>query len=135
MALADELKKVPLFEDLNKRQLRKLAKQFRERSYGEGRTVVREGRMSGVGFFTVSDGEAEVTVDGKPVGTLRRGDHFGELALISERERTATVTAVTPLRCLQIPLWDFREFLHENPDVMWKLLQRVVVMLTQNDHR
>jgi hypothetical protein len=42
MALADELKKVPLFEDLNQRQLRKLAKQFRERSYGEGRTVVRE---------------------------------------------------------------------------------------------
>ena len=129
MALADELKQVPLFADLDQRQLRNLAKSFRERLYEPGGTVVREGQMSGVGFFTVSEGEAEVTIDGRRVQTLGPGDAFGELALISQRERVATVTAITRLRCLEIPLWDFKEFAHKNPDVMWKLLEQVVAML------
>lgn len=55
---------------------------------------------------------------------------LGELALITESERTATVTAETALRCLEIPFWDFRSFAHDNPDVMWKLLQHVVEMLS-----
>ncbi|HJZ60665.1 MAG TPA: cyclic nucleotide-binding domain-containing protein, partial [Miltoncostaeaceae bacterium] len=64
------------------------------------------------------------------VARLGPGDHFGELALITERERTATVTAETEMRCLEIPFWDFRNFAHENPDVMWKLLQHVVELLS-----
>ena len=104
MALSDELKQVPLFSELSRRQLRTLAKRFRERSYDPGKAVVREGHMSGVGFFVIADGEAAVTVNGRRVSKLGPGDHFGELALISERERTATVTAVTELRCLEIPV-------------------------------
>jgi CRP-like cAMP-binding protein len=121
---------VPLFSALNERQRRKLARLFREREITSGTAVVTEGRMSGVGFFVVADGEATVTIDGAEVARLGPGDHFGELALIAERERTATVTAVTPMRCLEIPVWDFREFAHENPDVMWKLLQHVVELLS-----
>jgi CRP-like cAMP-binding protein len=64
------------------------------------------------------------------VARLRSGDHFGELALITESERTATVTAETAMRCLEIPFWDFRTFAHDNPDVMWKLLQQVVERLS-----
>jgi len=126
---AEDLKRVPLFADLSSRQLKKLAAQFRERTFEPGTTVVREGEMSGVGFFVVTEGEALVSVGGAEVVTLSPGDHFGELALVSESERTATVTARTQLRCLEIAFWDFRNFAHANPDVTWNLLHHVVLML------
>ncbi|MFL5961846.1 MAG: cyclic nucleotide-binding domain-containing protein [Gaiellaceae bacterium] len=129
-SVADKLKRVPLFAELNGRQLTKLAAQFRERIFEPGTSVVQEGTMSGVGFFVIADGEAAVSVRGKDVATLSAGDHFGEVALVSEAERTATVTARTQLRCLEIPFWDFREFALQNPDVTWKLLQHVVEVLS-----
>jgi CRP-like cAMP-binding protein len=125
----DDLKRVPLFEELDNRQLKKLAGLFRERTVGPGTNVTTEGQMSGVGFFVVGDGEASVRVNGNEVAKLGAGDHFGELALVSESERTATVTATTELRLLEIPFWDFRDFAHANPDVTWKLLQHVVALL------
>lgn len=122
----DTLREVALFSELSDRQLRKLAAQFRERSFTPGTAIVEQGTMSGIGFFVVSDGEASVAVDGREVGRLGPGDHFGELALIAERERTATVTAETRLECLEIPIWDFRDFVKADPDVAWKLLSHVV---------
>jgi CRP-like cAMP-binding protein len=126
---AEDLKRVPLFSELDGRQLKKLAALSRERIFEPGTTVVRQGEMSGVGFFVVTDGEASVDIDGHEVSTLSAGDHFGELALVSEAERTATVTARTRLRCLEIAFWDFRDFAHANADVTWKLLQHVVSTL------
>ena len=128
--VADNLKRVPLFADLNRRQLNKLAGKFRERSFEPGTSVVREGKMSGIGFFVITDGDAEVQIRGESIATLSAGDHFGEVALVNEAERTATVTALTQLRCLEIPFWDFREFALKNPDVTWKLLQHVVEVLS-----
>ena len=124
----DDLKMVPLFAELDSRQLKKLASRFRERTVGPGTQVTAEGEMSGVGFFVVGSGEASVNVGGKDVATLGAGDHFGEIALVSEAARTATVTATTELRLLEIPFWDFRDFAHANPDVTWKLLQHVVAL-------
>ena len=123
---ADNLKRVPLFADLKDRQLKKLGAKFRERTFEPGTSVVQEGTMSGVGFFVITEGEAVVSVSGKDVATLSAGDYFGEVALVIEAERTATVTATTQLRCLEIPVWDFREFALQNPDVTWKLLQHVI---------
>jgi CRP-like cAMP-binding protein len=123
------LRQVPLFAELDNRQLKKLASRFRERTVGPGTQVTKEGEMSGVGFFVVTGGEAAVNVGGKDVKTIGAGDHFGELALVSESARTATVTATTELRLLEIPFWDFRDFAHANPDVTWKLLQHVVAVL------
>ena len=131
MAAVDpaDLKNVPLFSDLDNRQLKKLAARFRERTVGPGTQVTKQGEMSGVGFFVVTGGEAAVNVGGKDVKSIGPGDHFGELALVSESARTATVTATTELRLLEIPFWDFRDFAHANPDVTWKLLQHVVAVL------
>lgn len=128
-AATEDLKRVPLFEELDGRQLRKLADRFRERTVRANTRLVQEGTMSGVGFFVVAEGEAVVTVDGEQVTTLGPGDHFGEISLVTESERTATVTAKTELRCLEIAFWDFRDFAHKNPDVTWKLLQHVVELL------
>jgi CRP/FNR family transcriptional regulator, cyclic AMP receptor protein len=128
--LTDELKRVPLFSDLSQRQLRGLARHFKERSFRAGAAVVRQEHMSGVDFFVIAEGKATVTVDGREVGRLGPGDHFGELALIGERVRLATVTADTPLRCLSMASWDFRKFVNANPDVAWKLLQYLVNLLS-----
>lgn len=133
--LADELKKVPLFSGLTQRQLKQLAKGFREREFKSGTAVVREGQMSGVGFFVITEGEASVSVGDSEVARLRPGDHFGELALISERVRSATVTADGSLRCLVMAFWDFRQFAKQNPDVTWKLLEHLVELLTEERSR
>jgi voltage-gated potassium channel len=127
--LVVELERVPLFAGLSQRQLRKLARGFKERSFAAGRTIVREGHMDGVGFFVVAEGEATVSVDGVDVATLQPGSYFGELAMITEQPRGATVTATTPLRCLVMAFWDFRRFARENPDVSWKLLQHLAELL------
>jgi CRP-like cAMP-binding protein len=129
----DELKGVPLFADLDKGQLKRLGRRFRERTLPQGSTPAQEGTMSGVGFFVLADGEASVSVNGNVVRKLGPGDHFGELALVNEAERTATVTATTDLRVFEIPFYDFREFALANPDVTWKLLQHVVELLARAD--
>ena len=133
--LVDELRQVPLFSGLSQRQLRQLARSFKEREFRPGTSMVRQGEMSGVGFFVITGGEASVSVDGMEVAKLGPGDHFGELALISEQVRSATVTAEGPLQCLVMAFWDFRRFAKENPDVMWKLLQHLVGVLTEERNR
>ena len=126
---ADELKRVPLFSSLSQRQLKRLARDFREREIKSGTRVMREGEESGISFFVIVEGTATVSVDGAHVRQLGPGDHFGELALISKRVRSATVTADGPMRCLGMRFWDFRKFAKENPDVSWKLLEHVVELL------
>ncbi len=129
--LVDELKQVPLFSSLNQRQLKRLARDFKEREFRSGTSVVRQGQMSGVDFFVVAEGEASVSVNGAEVTRLGPGDHFGELALIGKRARAATVTAEAPLRCLVMAAWHFRSFVKDNPDVSWKLLEHLVDVLTE----
>jgi CRP-like cAMP-binding protein len=125
----EALQQVPLFNGLSQRQLKRLSRDFKERTFRPGTSIVRQGHMSGVDFFVVEEGEASVNVDGKEVGRLGAGDHFGELALIGQRARTATVTAEVPVRCLVMASWNFRRFVTDNPDVAWKLLQHMVDLL------
>ena len=132
---SDELARVPLFSGLSQRQLKRLARLLKEREYGPGVTVVRQGEMSGVGFFIIAAGEAAVGVDGAEVARLQAGDHFGELGLIAEQVRTATVTAKTKMTCLVMASWDLRAFVKENPDVAWKLLQHLVGLLAEERSR
>ena len=117
------LKRVPLFSGLSQRQLKRLARDFREREIKSGTRVMREGQESGISFFVIVEGTATVSLDGAQIRQLGPGDHFGELALISKRVRSATVTADGPMRCLGMHFWDFRRFAQENPDVMF---QRII---------
>jgi CRP-like cAMP-binding protein len=134
-SIAEDLKRVPLFSDLSQRQSRQLAKSFKERAIPAGVLLTTQGEMSGVAFFVIAEGEAAVIVDGERVGTMGPGDHFGELAMISESERTATVEALTPMRCHTIQFWHFRAFAKKNPDVTWKLLQHVTDLLVKEQNR
>jgi CRP-like cAMP-binding protein len=128
-AQVKDLERVPLFSGLSQRQLRRLGRDFKDRYFRPGTEIVRQGQMSGVDFFVIAEGEVAVTVDGKEVTRLGPGDYFGELALIAERERSSTVTAVDPVRCITLASWHFRKFVNANPDISWKLLQHLVDLI------
>jgi CRP-like cAMP-binding protein len=134
-SVAEDLKRVPLFSGLSQRQLRQLAKHFSERRVPVGALLTKQGEMSGVAFFVIAEGEAAVIVDGTRVDTMGPGDHLGELAMISQGERMATVEALTPMRCHTIQFWNFRTFAKKNPDVMWKLLQHIAGMVLKEQSR
>jgi CRP/FNR family transcriptional regulator, cyclic AMP receptor protein len=131
MAVADDLKRVPLFSGLNKRQLAQLAKDFKERRVKAGVELVQQGEMSGVDCFVIAEGQASVQVDGREVARLGPGDSFGELALVTEHVRSASVVALTEMRCHTIQFWHFRKFAKSNPDVTWNMLQHVSNLLLE----
>ena len=115
------IEKVPLFSDLDKRELKEIADSMKERSFNAGDTVTEEGK-GGVGFFVIDEGSAKVSVAGQDVRTLGAGDYFGEIGLIADIDRTATITAETDLRCYGMTFWDFRPLVESNASIAWKLL-------------
>jgi len=122
---ADLLAAVPLLSGLDRKDLERLSKDFTERTFPAGSVVVREGDTHGMGFFVVVEGDGVVTVDGREVDKIGPGSYFGEVALISDRTRTATVTATTDLKTLVMTYWDFRAFVKGDAEVAWKLLEHV----------
>lgn len=130
--VTDVLATVPLLSGLDRRHLEKLARDFTERTFPAGSAVVRQGDDHGIGFFVIAEGSAVVSVDGAEVGRLGPGDHFGAIALIADRVRTATVTADSDLRCYVMTLWDFRSFVQGDADVAWKLLEQLAQMVQKS---
>jgi CRP/FNR family cyclic AMP-dependent transcriptional regulator len=122
------LRQVPLFADLSKRETQQIARLFKERRFGAGETVVKEG-SGGAAFFLIESGEATVTVGGKERSTLKPGDYFGEIALIDEGARMATITASSELVCYGLTYWEFRPLVQENGAIGWKLLQSLAKKL------
>ncbi len=119
------LKKVPIFSKLPARELEFVARSVKERVYEPGTVIVKQGEP-GVGFFLIAEGRVEVARDKHKIRDMGAGEFFGEMALMEERIRTATVTAAERTRCLQLVRWDFRALLKENPDLAVKMLEVVV---------
>src|SRR4051812_32520742 len=120
-ASAEILKRVPLFSGLDDRELEQIASTMRERRFSAGDTVTEEG-AGGAGFFIVESGEADVTVEGESRGSIRAGDYFGEIALLTGSDRTATITAKDDMVCWGMTPWDFRPLVESNSTIAWKLL-------------
>jgi CRP/FNR family transcriptional regulator, cyclic AMP receptor protein len=119
------LSKVPLFSTLSKKELGRLANNAHERTFPVG-TVITEQDETGVTFGVIMEGQAGVSVHGRPTRTLGPGDYFGEMALIDHSYRSATITAETELRCLMFTAWVFRPFALEHPETAWALLEMMV---------
>jgi CRP-like cAMP-binding protein len=123
------LQRVPLLQGLNNRQLERLAKRFVERDYPSGRIIVTQGQ-GGEGFFIVEAGRAEAVrekSDGTKVvvNQFGPGDFFGELALLDDGLRTATVTATEGTKCLVLTRWDFLGTLKEDAEMAVEVLQEL----------
>ena len=125
--------RVPLFSELERREIEQIATSMKERSFSAGQEIAREGE-SGVGFFVIRDGNASVTVGGEERRRLGPGDYFGEIALIAQSPRTATVTAETDLTCLGMTFWDFRPLVEGNASIAWKMLQALAKTYGEQDH-
>jgi CRP-like cAMP-binding protein len=122
------LQRIPLFADLNTRETRAIARLFKERHFSAGETLVQAG-SGGAAFYVIDSGEAKVAVGGKERATLKAGDHFGEIALVDEGTRTATITATTDVVCYGLTHWDFRPLVEANGKIGFKLLQSLAKML------
>ena len=116
----DLLKSVPLFEHCSRRDLGKIAAITGEVAVEDGKVLITEGDR-GREFFVIISGEVEVRRRGRKVAALGPGTYFGEIALLSQRPRTATVTAVTPLRVLVIADQAFVDLLDEIPELWLKV--------------
>lgn len=114
---ADALARAPLFRALSRRDLVELAKITEDLEVGEGKVLAREGEI-GQEFFVIVEGEVSITKDGQEIRRLGPGDFFGEIALIWDSpRRTATVTAVTPLRFFVLTRQSFRSLIAHQPGI------------------
>jgi CRP-like cAMP-binding protein len=132
--LEDHLSRVPLFSGVGDKERRKLADRMSERTFKEGDTITEQGQK-GVGFFVIEEGNATVSISGEIVRTLGPGEWFGEIALIDDGPRSATIVAGTDLRCRGMTAWEFRPFVQEHPEVAWPLLETLATRLRESEAR
>jgi CRP/FNR family cyclic AMP-dependent transcriptional regulator len=122
------LQRVPLFAELDRRELERLSGSFKERTFEAGQSVAAEGE-SGAGFFVIESGEAVVNVHGEERGRLGPGDYFGDIAMIDQGDRTASIEAVSELKCYGLTFWDFRPLVESDARIAWPLLQAMATRL------
>ena len=132
-APVEVLQRVRLFADLDRPELEQIALLFKERRFPAGETIIREG-TGGAAFYVIESGEVTVAIGGEERATLKEGDYFGEIALIDEGARIATITAATDLACYGLTLWEFRPLVEENGVIGWKLLQTLARELRDAEH-
>ncbi|MBW3665663.1 MAG: cyclic nucleotide-binding domain-containing protein [Actinobacteria bacterium] len=131
---ADLLGSVPLFASCSRAELNHVAQLSDEESFEAGDTLVEEGDDTG-GFYVIVEGRADVIRGGDPVGQLGSGEVLGELALLLQGSRTATVRATDPVRALRVDARPFRSMLLEHPQVALKLLEVLAGRLRDAEDR
>jgi CRP-like cAMP-binding protein len=123
------LKKVPLFKNLNDKQLKTIAGCLVERKFKAGDMIVKQG-TGGEGFFMVSEGTAEAVFKNSEgeqvvVNSFEPTDFFGELALLSEGTRTASIVAKEDVTTQALTRWDFRAVLVEDGEMAVAVLEEL----------
>ena len=122
------IRRVPLFSHLSRKQLAQVAKVADEIDLHEGKEMTREG-APGREFFVILEGSADVRRRGRKINSLKPGDFFGEIALVTSVPRTATVAATSPVRALVVTDREFRHLLEESPDIKTRVMQAMAARL------
>jgi CRP/FNR family cyclic AMP-dependent transcriptional regulator len=128
--VTSKLAKVPIFSNCSKRELQVIARAAKDVIHKQDTVIAREGER-GIGLFLILEGECRISIGGKTKAKLGPGDFFGEVALLDGGPRTATVTAMTPVKLLGITGWVFRGLLMEHPAIALKTLEAVAGRLRQ----
>jgi CRP/FNR family cyclic AMP-dependent transcriptional regulator len=121
-AKVDLLATVPLFSGCSKRELGEIAQHSDEIDVPQGRKIITEGAL-GREFFVIIHGSAHVSRKGHRIRELGAGDWAGEIALISDVPRSATVTTASETRLLVLTARDFRRLLDTSPSIAAKILR------------
>ncbi len=122
------IERVPFFANMSPRDVEGIAALFKERRFAAGETITKEG-AGAAAFFVIESGEATVSIGGRERATLTKGDYFGEVALIDEGARSATVTASSEVVCHGLTYWEFRPLVQQNATIAWNLLQTLAARL------
>ena len=125
MELEAQLASVPLLAGLDDRVRRRLAQIGKRRTYAADEAIVKE-RTTGTALYVILSGRVRVERGGNQVGELAAGDFFGELALIEEEPRSASVIAVDETECLLFPAWEFRALLDEQPQIAVAIMRALI---------
>lgn len=136
MELEQQLASVPLLAGLEPRTRRRLAQIGKRRTYQPGEQIVREG-TTGTALYIVLSGRVQVEradEAGQPLGELKAGDFFGELALIEEHPRTASVVAADETECLLFPAWEFSALLDEHPEIAVPIMRALIARIHRREH-
>jgi CRP/FNR family transcriptional regulator, cyclic AMP receptor protein len=133
-AYIEHLHQVPLFSACSRDELRKVSRRTTDIPITEGHVLVNEGDR-GVEFFVIVNGRAKVSRKGRKVGELGPGDFFGELALLVDAPRNATVTAVTPMEAIVLSRKEFDAALAEAPRMTRKIMSGMASRLAEFDSR
>jgi len=123
--------RVPLFCRLSKGELTRIAQLADEVDLPPGKSLTKEGSR-GREFFVLLEGSADVQRDGRRIATMGAGDFFGEIALVTDVPRTATVTTTSAVRALVISDRAFRGLLHDSPAIQGKVLEAVAARLAHS---
>lgn len=121
----------PLFQSLSKRERASLAESLTERRFAAGHEISSE-EVGGIGFFLIAEGTASVSVAGVARAKLGPNDHFGEMALITGKTRSATVVAETDMLTYVLSRWHFKPLVMEHPEIAWALLEQLANRVRDN---
>ncbi|HSO49549.1 MAG TPA: cyclic nucleotide-binding domain-containing protein [Acidimicrobiia bacterium] len=126
----DKLGSVPLFSGLGQKDLEQILDRMKETFHVAGDHVIDEGR-AGLGFHLILEGEASVIRNGRTAARLGPGEFFGEMALVDDGPRSATVVASTDLTAVVLSKWEFRPLLKDHPEMAWKLIEHLVARVRE----
>ena len=130
----DRLRTIWMFSECSKRELALLERACDEASAAAGAVICEEGR-AGRELYLIVEGEAKVEKGGKEVARLGVGNHFGELSLLDQQPRSASVVALTPMRLIVLPAREFSSVLEEIPSMAIRLLETMSLRLRDADER
>jgi CRP/FNR family cyclic AMP-dependent transcriptional regulator len=132
-AKVELLKGVPLFQECSKRDLNEIAGIADEIDLRDGKELTKQG-APGREFFVLIEGTADVKKGTRRVNKLGAGDFFGEIALVTQRPRTATVVATSPVRALVITERSFRRLLEHQPKIQGKVMSALAARLGPDEN-
>ena len=128
------LRGVPLFANLDDAELTEIGRRADEVTVGEGQTLVTQD-TAGTSFYVIIDGTADVIKDGRKLADLGEGDFLGEMALLEDLPRSATVVTTAPSRVLEMHRRDFSALLDATPHLARKMLATLAHRLRYADEK